>query len=241
MDGKAKILLIENQYTQFRPIAIFLHKRDFDVQPRRVEYIPLMNNIRIFLNERYGPLGERNKRSLAFSEIVKFIEGFTPDIFIIDQVLVGNHQGLDGIFLMEQLRPKFPQPILFLSRTAANDVRVMENLPRLSQPTEWINKGYFGEEILNEKYFEEHVLNRIKYFLANSFTPELQHIIENLPAKHIQPIDPELLRKFKLRMKTYIKDKYVSPGDAALITALNDLSRPTGKDVGEFIAQTEKK
>ena len=112
---------------------------------------------------------------------------------------------------MEQLRPKFPQPVLFLSRTAPNDVRVMENLPRIKQPREWINKGYFGEEILNEKYFDDHVLTRIKYFLENSFTPELRQIIECLPAKHIQPIDSELLRKFKERMKTYIKDNYVSP------------------------------
>jgi hypothetical protein len=238
---KQHILLIENQYTQFKHMAVMLRDERFVVFPKRRDYLDFMNNIRIYLNPRYGEEQQGSKRAAAFKRIVEYIGDNKPELFIVDQVLVGNHAGLDGLFLMQQLRLVFKmQPILFLSRTPANEERVMEVLPTIEPPNCWINKGYFGEEILDKDYFARQVIRRMNMYINNSFSEEIKTIIESLRTKYYDPMNKEILAKYRERLDSYLKSKYLSSPEANQLCIANSVSRPNEQTVATFMKNTER-
>lgn len=93
-----KIILIENQYTQFKEIRRHLCNSGFEVFPpeNQNEFKKFLDLIRIFLNKRYGGTELNSHRANAFKEILIIIEYEKPEIIIIDNILVGYHDPENG-------------------------------------------------------------------------------------------------------------------------------------------------
>jgi len=239
MEHNGKILLVENQYLQFKKVAFMLRSERFEVFPTGRKYISFINDVRIFLNERYGPLDKPGKRATAYTNIVAALAGIKPDIFIIDQVLVGHHKALDGIHLVEKLRSIYKeQPVIFLSRTANNDEHVMESLPKIGQPHVWINKGYFGEEILNKEYFDKYVLAKVKKLILNGFNSDIENLIHKMIYEKqysLSASDHLLHEVFIERLKKYKAERYLSPNDANQLNLINMEAQLSAKELNIFI------
>lgn len=171
-----KILLIENQITQFFKIRQQLDEAGFQIYPGKEEeeVKKFLDLVKIFLTRRYGDLEEGSRRSNVFSEILRIIKEEKPDIIIIDNLLVGYHNAENGIFLAKELRKfRVAVPIIFLSRTEQNNIETMNNLQQITEPWIWIPKGYAGEGILEENYFKTHVINITPLLLEKHDRPRL--------------------------------------------------------------------
>ncbi|HLP14685.1 MAG TPA: hypothetical protein VK470_00425 [Bacteroidota bacterium] len=177
-DKTKLIILIENQVTQFIQIKKHLNNYGYLVYPniadeninksdidgefdadktlRNIsEYKHFMDLIRIYLSERYGGLEPDSKRNVAFKNILDIIAVKKPALLIIDHILVGFHNAMNGIHLAIALRDAgITIPILFLSRTDANDIEVVNNLQNCIEPKLWVHKGYSGRKIFEDKYFK---------------------------------------------------------------------------------------
>lgn len=176
-----KIILIENQFTQFKKIWNFLDE-EYEVFPnikketlqseaekekyKRNQFKDFIDLFRVCLNERYS----KNYRDDAFQKIKQIIiDEVKPDLLIIDHILVGNHEAKNGLDLAIKLRgEKISQPIMFLSRTEANSSDVIKQYPHISEKKIWINKGFAGDRILHPKYFKEDVLPQINKLISES-------------------------------------------------------------------------
>ncbi len=165
MPNSKKIILIENQYSQFKQIYQHLIQAGFTVYPsdKLEDFKNFIDIIKIFLNKRYGGIEEGSRRSIVFNEILNIIKNnFKPSLFIIDYILIGHHEGQTGIYLGQMLRKsKITEPILFLSKAARNNNDILFNLGKELEPRDWCDKGYAGEDILDEEYFTNHVLVKI--------------------------------------------------------------------------------
>jgi len=217
-----------------------LRNERYEVFPTRRQYISFINDVRIFLNERYGSLDKPGKRLIAKTNLLKYLEQHKPDIFMVDHILVGNHKARDGIFLMETLRTSYKQPIIFLSRTANNEEHVMESLPRIDHPHAWINKGYFGEEILNKVYFDKYVLPSVRGFIENSYSEEIGNLIHKMLYEKKYTVgnnnhEKELHDRFVNKILKYKSDRYLSPNDANQLLLLNKEPRLGAEELGRFM------
>ena len=174
-----KILVIENQYYQHAEIATLL-RPSFDVFPytdrlrgpsadasnsslridRVEQFTELIDPVRIYLNERFF----KPKRGRAAGRIKRLIDKNLPDIFVVDQVLVGHHKGKKGTDLAAQILSKYDKPILFISRSDMFLESTQNTLAKLRQAgvlCNWVNKGYSGLSILQEDYFRDCVQTSI--------------------------------------------------------------------------------
>jgi len=159
-----KIILIENQKTQFDKIVNFFSKYNgnYFIYPNNSNYQEFTDRIRVYLNTNYY----KELREKILTDIFKCIEEFKPDIFIIDHVLVGCYNASTGLDFALRLRENgFQQPIIFLSRTLESDEKVMNELPKIGGNKIWVSKGYAGKEILQEEYFKKEVLEKIPSLL----------------------------------------------------------------------------
>lgn len=195
-----RIVLIENQFREYNKFRMKLDRHHV-VYPAQDEYINFINHIRVFLNPRYDRL-----RKPAFEKALEMIGEFTPDLLIIDHILVGNHTGETGIALALELRKTIKKPIIFLSRTVRNDIDVCINLPMLKPQSSvvWVPKGYPGSDFTEEPFFSEQILPTITAMLA--WRPE--------PGEQPEP-EVDISRKvldwliaYKGGIKTYSSDTF---------------------------------
>ncbi len=175
-----RILLIENQYTQFRRIKTHLNNAGYTVYPTDEGgdlFNEFMDYVRIYLNHRYGGIQEGSRRKKVFEKIVEKINDGDFDAFIIDYILVGCSAGLTGIFLAEKFRDKgITTPIIFLSREKSNQPEITNNLNKNLEPFKWIHKGYAGREILEDEYFRQNVIKIIEECIGKSAVELLDKI-----------------------------------------------------------------
>lgn len=172
--SQINVLLIENQYLQFKTIRrrlTELHDADYSVFPELLasgtddlrQFKVFMNQVRIALNGRYGKA--RCKDALA--EVIKYVKSKTPDILIIDHKLVGHEEALTGIDLaIELYEAGCVQPVLFLSRTPESKRSVIESLDGYINNSDWLYKGYSDHELLDSSYFKMKVHPAIEKLLA---------------------------------------------------------------------------
>ncbi len=168
------ILIIENQVLQFEIISLLLLKGGIQPFPSDSsdEYVNFIDHIRIWVNDEYLS----HHRDLAFSYLTSYIENNRINLVLMDYKLGGAHHCKTGIDLAEELnnfRLENNQellPVYFLSKTELNDRKREErfnNYKGKFDKTEWIHKGYFGEEILETTYFNKNVLSLINNFLVS--------------------------------------------------------------------------
>lgn len=156
-----RILVIENQQTQYERIKKYLDAREYTVMPSDEEYIDFIDNVKIYINPRYEGVKKQNAW--------KSIEGKVDeaDLLLIDHKLSGTHIGKTGIGLAVDIVWKIGNfPILFFSRTDKGERSVKDELEKLQgiegKDWIWVDKGYSGESLFNEGYFKEYVVKGIE-------------------------------------------------------------------------------
>lgn len=170
MENKRRILIIENQFTQFKDIVKLLDNSGFDSFPNADNFDQYLDAIKIYLNPRYT----MDRRSLFLNKLIEMTSNYNPELLIIDHILIGAHDAEDGIDLAIKFREKnFNQPIIFFSRTEQNHIDVCVKLPKVSDNKEWISKGYSGADILEEAFFIERVIPRIQYLLPTLLSEKI--------------------------------------------------------------------
>ena len=184
--GTHNLLIIENQQSQFN-IIFDLLKNHYNNFPLKDEYIKFIDCVRVWINEEYN----LEYRNLAFSYILSIIENSSNNIsaILMDQILGGADHCLNGIDLAKEINIKLvekklnPIAVLFLSKTESNNKSILHKFIEYKKTypnTNWIHKGYFGDEILEEGYFTKNVLPEIENLLSKSKT---QIIIDRLMIK----------------------------------------------------------
>lgn len=165
MENKRKILVIENQFTQFKKITKLLDTAGYQSFPDEETFKDYIDWIRIYLNPRYT----RDRRDHFWKKILVKTIDFAAEVFIIDHILVGTHNAEDGIDLAMKFRENgITQPFIFFSRTDINSIDVCRRLPNVSPKKDWIFKGYSGAAILEPEFFRNEVIKKIEEFLNPS-------------------------------------------------------------------------
>lgn len=180
---KRKILIIENQQSQFDGIVECLS--DYCFFPEKSEYIAFIDHVRVWVNELY----EADYREKAITVIIDTINTKETELILMDHILGGAHHCLTGIDLAKEINQRRRKesktviPIAFLSKTEHNDekrVSAYDEYEKQFNTSEWIHKGYFGDEILKKDYFNSRVIPQIETLLGKSL---LNQIIEILKKK----------------------------------------------------------
>ncbi|WP_256005207.1 hypothetical protein [Pedobacter deserti] len=195
-----RVAIIENQSMQFSLIRGYLTSASFEVFPNQNEYTTFLDHVRVFLNKRYSEVRKKN----AFDGLLKMLNEFEPELLLIDHMLVGNHNADNGLDLAIKLRKEnVTIPILFLSRTDRNQIDVCKKLPEVQQPTDWISKGYTGEEILQKIFFREQVLKKILLFLDKSREDKIREELDVMLKyfEELHKIHKESNSRFQLPQK----------------------------------------
>lgn len=183
MESKRRVLVIENQFTQFKEIIRLLDGAGYQVFPTDEKtFKDYLDWIRIFLNPRY----DLSRRTLFWEKILQKTIEFSADIFIIDHILVGTHSAEDGIDLAIKFREKgISQPFIFFSRSEMNNIEICDKLPKVLEEKIWIFKGYSGADILEKKFFVAEIIPKIETLLKKQISTL---IIEKLNEKKTQKI-----------------------------------------------------
>lgn len=148
---------------------------EIEIYPSEERFTSFIDKVRVCLNQNY----RHDIRDQAFEQIVKEVRSFTPDIFLIDHVLVGCHRSDTGLDLARRLRARdFDQPFIFLSRTLESSEKVMNKLPLVTGQKTWIPKGYAGKEILELEFFREKVVKQIERFLPSVKKESVTHYMQ---------------------------------------------------------------
>lgn len=205
-----KILVLENQVTQFEDIITalkkaFSNRRNLTISthPSKQDWLRIMNLVRIFLNPRYSS----ERQNIAIDKLKEYIESITPDYLIIDYRLSGSHNGKKGTFLARKLKTLgIMAPILFLSRTDHNDEDVKKEIEKEALgDCEWIPKGYAGSDIGDDSYFEKYVVENIIRYSKRSKLENLTKQLNKLAAEGLFKIDHQLKMTLNTAINSLIK------------------------------------
>ncbi len=195
---KTKILIIENQQTQFENI----YDNSFDNYicfPNKGNFIDFIDNIRVIVNKEYG----EKLRKIAFSFLLDYIDKNNIELIIMDHILGGAYHCLTGIDLADAINKSFIEnekgliPILFLSKSEHNDPKRVESkegkigfieYEKEYKNTLWVNKGLFGDEILKKEYFLKFVSPKIDELYQStkekSYIEKIQFILNGVISRN---------------------------------------------------------
>ena len=172
---KKKILVIENQNFQYKEIIRHLGRNNIEYYPEPEKYIELIDHVRVWVNDGYDRNSYREK-SLEY--IYATLEQQDFDLILMDHILGGAYHCLTGIDLAYTLNKKRKDnnkksiPVVFLSKTENNLESRLKEYDRYDtdfpNTSEWIHKGYFGDELLNKTYFDERVIKGINRVISIS-------------------------------------------------------------------------
>lgn len=178
-----KILLIENQYLQFRSIRAELqqhYREEIELHPKynaadmeldRSEYVKIIDRVRVALSERYGT----PENQVALNDLTDLIIHNHYHLIIIDHKLIGYDNAPTGIELATRLRDNnIRTPILFLSRTPENRSDVVERRRSMLAPYDWVSKGYSDHDLMESGYINESVITKIDRLLKHNRLEEAQ-------------------------------------------------------------------
>lgn len=185
MAENRNIILIENQYRQFKLLSETLRKNDFSVFPditaggdaAVLSYRQLIDDVRIKLSDRYLTA----KRTAAGVRITEYIKDKNPALFIVDHVLLG-YSGSNigtGIDLAKFIRDFNDRPIMFLSRTPENNIDVYRGLGEVIPPRLWLHKGFNGEKILKSDYITNAVIPEINLLIRTHQDYRVKRLLDS--------------------------------------------------------------
>jgi hypothetical protein len=178
---KRKILIIENQQSQFDGIVECMG--DYCFFPEKSGYIAFIDHVRVWVNELY----DADYREKAITFIIDIINTKETELILMDHILGGAHHCLTGIDLAREINgrrvkeSKTVIPIAFLSKTEHNDenrISAYDKYEKQFNTSEWIHKGYFGDEILKKKYFNSRVIPQIETLLGKSLSNQIMEILK---------------------------------------------------------------
>lgn len=182
--GKINILVVENQSTQFYKIKDNLCNKGYNVFPKESDadcnVTEFVNYVKVWVNEEYPDAYKKE----AFEKICNQIEKNQIDLILMDYILGGGCKCKTGIALARAInseREGVELPVLFMSRTEGSEKRrlvdynrYMADFPQLSQ---WLHKGFFGDEILNEDYFSNVVIGAIDTLCKKGQTEKYKELL----------------------------------------------------------------
>lgn len=170
MADMRKILLVENQQTQFEVVSNLMKRFGFESVPAiGPSYAIFIERVRVFINPQY----DDEYRNNAIDEIVRAVGDWGVELIIMDHILGGAYHCLTGIQLGEEINSRLSEilPVLFLSKTERSETRRLHDYDAYARKfgrTEWVHKGFFGEEILSPGIFEDLILERTRRLLGAS-------------------------------------------------------------------------
>jgi CheY-like chemotaxis protein len=177
MRDKRKILIIENQITQFKKIRE--NCREFDVFPSSDEdFLSFITWVRRYVYEKYPD------RALDISKIIE--KAKEVELILMDYKLGAQYNSLSGISLAKDINLKLQKslPVVFMSKDHEHTKEIAKELKEYEEkgfPTyKWVHKGYFGNEILEPDYFKEIMIPSIKYCFLDSSYQQCINIINRL-------------------------------------------------------------
>lgn len=163
-----KILVIENQNFQYKEIIRHLGRNNIEYYPKPEKYIELIDHVRVWVNDGYDRNSYREK---SLDYIYAALQEQNFDLILMDHILGGAYHCLTGIDLAGALNKKRKDnkekciPVVFLSKTENNLESRLKDYDKYEvdfpNSSEWIHKGYFGDELLNKTYFDERVIKGI--------------------------------------------------------------------------------
>jgi hypothetical protein len=208
MKSNKNILVIENQYFEFKAIYNFL--KEFNVYPTPVFFKGFINNVHVALNKQYN----KEYRQLALNNIDNIVNGVNDpfnnnkpvDIMLIDHILGGAHfchTGIDLANYINSFRKNNPIPVVFLSRTpqegktklegvdtGSNSFDLLLSTNRLGyeygykmmykNSCDWVHKGYFGDDCLDETFFNKYVIQAITNIILLSEKDKLINALSHI-------------------------------------------------------------
>lgn len=152
-----KIWVIENQIVQYRSLRDFLESKGHIVLPAEEDFIEFIDHVRVSLNSRYG-----KRCPEAKNWVIEKGKIYAPDGIVMDHILVGPHDGGNGIDLAIELRKEgINVPIVFFSRTEINNPEVCEKLSQISD-SQWVSKG----NTLEGKSGKEYIISAMERLLT---------------------------------------------------------------------------
>lgn len=165
-----KILVIENQITQFETVVEKLTNAGHDTFPEFKNKNPEHFNrfitwVSIWLNRNY-----KERRGKSLEKITTDVKKWGIDLFIIDYRLGGSSESFTGIDLALELAREnmFPnKPFIFLSRTPENTKELeLDRLRKIEY--EWVEKGYSGRSLYENDYFNRYVVGAIENLVTTT-------------------------------------------------------------------------
>lgn len=173
-----KVLLIENQKTQFDSIKKLLTDNDIEVLPDEQDYKNLISNIKVILQgwkfyRGQGGQYPENRKEFALTNFNDFIIIQKPDVIFIDYRLSGSEDSGNGLDLAKLIRDMVNTPIIFLSRHSLNNSDIDREYKRYNIfYSFWVEKGYAGQALNEQEYFKKNVINKIHSYFCNNLFDE---------------------------------------------------------------------
>jgi len=242
-----KVLIFENQYEQFKEIRKYLSEK-FEVHPQVsvnppdvTAYKRVIDPVRIFLNNRFSA----DKTRRAGDAIAKYINRIDPDVLIIDHVLVGYYTAKTGIDLARFTRtdPRIDdlnKPILFLSRTPSNSVKVIPYIVKVGQPLFWIGKGYNGSKVLDKNFLADEVIPQIEDLIKKGRSERVNIALSSIIAdiNELTDVDTTFIDEPEIKSKL----RQLSNENADFIFQFQQqMLEPHEEDMEAFIKELKKR
>ena len=165
MRTERKVLVIENQENQFN--RIYEGLGDFCVYPEKKDFVGFIDHVRVWVTKGY----EKKYQELAIQHIMHCISDHGTEIILMDHILGGAHDCLDGISLATEINARLKKagrdvlPVVFLSKTEHTMLKKFIDYTTYEvsnkNKTEWVPKGFFGEETLDPDHFKDYVIKAI--------------------------------------------------------------------------------
>ena len=171
-----RILLVENQKTQFEKIFRILNAGEIEVRPSLEEYDHFMDWVRIWANPGYN----QTYQDQMFARLQALITKEAIRLFILDYKLSGSKDGRTGLGLAESLTKSCqvnPKHIILLSRLPRNSPELEAEWVLVDQYW-WIEKGYGGNTVLEENYIEKYIKTKVIELLGAG--DEISKMLEEL-------------------------------------------------------------
>ncbi len=197
------ILIIENQEYQFAKIYSYLSNyvttnektKKFNVFPEyngssSQKYVDFIDNARVWVNGNYNP----DYREIGLLNIENTIKDNNIELIVMDHILGGGYSNDTGIELATTINNRRKEtepilnilPIIFLSKTEHNEFNrcIKYDIYRLTfdsdAKSDWVHKGYFGDEILKKDYIQNNLVEKINACLLGTGKDILLESLNNL-------------------------------------------------------------